>query len=105
VNGADVPPQDGRDIEQIRHVVAALAELLEEHASRPEVRRLEENLLELGQWLRSPEAVAEAVHRLHRMIPGMGGLTDIYLHAAPGTGRDDNAELRRLTDELGELTR
>ena len=103
---AGVTPPDGRDIAKIRHAVAQLAELLHTHAaSRPEVRRLEEHLLELGEWLASPETVAEAVHRLHRMIPGMGGLTDIHLDAIPGADRDDNAELRRLTAELGDLTR
>ena len=93
-------------VEQVREVVRALATLLSTHEHPSEARWLEEAWVTLGDDTQPPDVVAETLGKLHRIVPGMGGLVDINLADLPGeTPRAATHELVRLADELYELTR
>lgn len=97
---------DGEAIDQVREVLAALVSLLRGHEQSSEATWLEEVLAQLADPTVPPDSVREIFGKLHRIVSGMGGLTDINLEPRPGEEAwVATRELRRLAEELYELTR
>lgn len=99
-------PPDPAYVEQLSAVVRALVDLLSAYGYASEADWLQARLPEISEADKTPEGVADIQGKLHRVIPGMGGLTDIFLRGESDEATQEaNAELRRLTKLLWELTR
>lgn len=97
---------DPGSIDHIRDVLRALVALLSEHDERDKAQWLATRLAVLDDGSSPEQSVRSALEELHGVVRGMGGLMDLYLTA---TAEQDavhaNAELRRLSDQLYQLTR
>jgi hypothetical protein len=101
----DFPHTEQREHEHLIALLRALVDLLRRFELSGQADWLAERLRILDDSATSTESIARVVRELHEVVPGMGGLTDLYLK---GDSREEteaaNAELYRLADQLYELT-
>jgi len=87
-------------------VLRSLIELLRDYGEAAQSKWLSDRLAILVSGSASLEAIATATTELHGIVLGMGGLLDLYLSAgSEEESKEANRELRRLADQLFELTR
>jgi hypothetical protein len=92
--------------EHLTAVLRVLIELLRGCGEATKAEWLAERLAILVSGPTSHEARSTATTELHGIVLGMGGLMDMYLSAgSEEESKDANRELRRLADQLFELTR
>lgn len=86
-------------------VLRSIVALLSPHAPSDKTAWLAERLRLLEDATTPRDVLATTMSELHRVVPGMGGLTDIYLDAGtPEATERANAELLRLANQLYSLT-
>ena len=87
-------------------VIAEIAALLARYGHKDKADWIEHEASLLRDEHVSDDAKRESIKRLHRIVPGMGGLMDLPM-IAPSDGEADSAKraLHRLGDELYNLTR
>ena len=90
----------------ITDVVRSLVTLLTRYEHPRQAGELATKLQILTDPSALPRALTEVASQLHALVPGMGGLTDLYLHAStPAETETANERLHELTEQLYELTR
>jgi hypothetical protein len=102
----DFPHPEQSEHEHLSAVVQALVDLLRRFELSGQADCLAERLRILDDSATSTDSIAMVVRELHGVVPGMGGLTDLYLRGDSRVETEAaNAELFRLADQLYELTR
>jgi hypothetical protein len=82
-------------------VLVPLIDLLRTFGHSTKAEWLGERLALLQQGHGTVQTLVE----LHSIVPGMGGLMDLYLGEGSAESETANAELARLADQLYEWTR
>ena len=92
-------------VQKVRRVVGQIIPLLASYGQQDKAGWLGNESALLGDARLSDMAVSEAFQRLHRIVPGMGGLMDLPL---AGLSREEETIARetldKLANELYELT-
>jgi hypothetical protein len=98
-------PDQGR-IDAVKDVINKICALLDRFGEDDKVEWLVIRLNVLESVDSGNDEVVETFHEIHGVVLGMGGLMDLYLQGdAVEETVDANAELRRLADQVYELTR
>jgi hypothetical protein len=91
--------------EELVSVTRAIATILRDFRETSGANWLEERAARLER-AGSDQEVRDTGAELHRIIPGMGGLTDFHFHDVDGRdGEAATAQLRLLTERLYQLTK
>lgn len=86
-------------------VLRSIVGLVAKHLPRAQMDWLNERLRLLEDAATPGDVLTTVMSELHRVVPGMGGLTDMYLdEGTPEASEQANAELRRLATQLYDLT-
>ena len=109
IDQALVMSSPGLEPEILRHlgdVLHGLISLLNEYGETTRAQWLADRLTALGSDSTPRTTTTKAVQELHQVVLGMGGLMDMHLQSDDSeAAREANAALRRLADQVYELTR
>lgn len=93
------------NLAEVLQVIDQIVHLLTSHGHPNEAEWLVTEAAVLRDSKLSDTEIQEALHRLHHIVPGMGGLMDLPL---TGSSREEEAHARqaldRLSDQLYKLT-